>query len=127
MPPGEFSSAFPDGGSAENASRVKKRLIVHIGVHKTGSTSIQHTLFRNTGQMADRGFLYPRFYAGRVNAVNHTSLAWEIEMNKLDHARLRNWAASLNILFSVWLCNSGVKSPGSTWPAQPPSVLAITP
>jgi len=95
MPPGEFSSAFPDGGSAENASRVKKRLIVHIGVHKTGSTSIQHTLFRNTGQMADRGFLYPRFYAGRVNAVNHTSLAWEIEMNKLDHARLRNWAASL--------------------------------
>lgn len=33
--------------------------ILHIGVPKTGSTSIQKSLFEASGQLAERGFLYP--------------------------------------------------------------------
>jgi len=40
-----------------------KELIIHIGVHKTGSTAIQHFFWRHDEALRERGVLYPR--AGR--------------------------------------------------------------
>ena len=36
-----------------------KTAYIHIGTHKTGSTSIQDFLFKNRTKLRDRGFLYP--------------------------------------------------------------------
>lgn len=36
-----------------------KTAYIHIGTHKTGSTSIQFFLFKNRQKLIDRGFLYP--------------------------------------------------------------------
>lgn len=45
-----------------------KKLFLHIGTHKTGSTAIQHTLFRNRAALRRQDFYYPcegRYYFGR--------------------------------------------------------------
>ncbi|HEY0293044.1 MAG TPA: hypothetical protein VGC51_12065 [Hansschlegelia sp.] len=49
---------------------------LHIGPHKTGSTSIQHALFENAGRLAKIGLTYPTGWAaeGRRRR-NHSSLA----------------------------------------------------
>lgn len=38
---------------------INQRAVIHIGMHKTGSTSIQQTLFENASQLARHGFCYP--------------------------------------------------------------------
>jgi len=37
----------------------KKKLILHIGCEKTGTTSIQHALQQNRNRLINQGFLYP--------------------------------------------------------------------
>ncbi len=50
---------------------------VHIGTHKTGTTSIQHILTANEDRFATFGILIPR--AGRAErAGGHHNLAWEL-------------------------------------------------
>ena len=41
---------------------MRKRLIIHIGMHKTGSTAIQHVLSRNRLALRAFGVLYPPSY-----------------------------------------------------------------
>ena len=38
---------------------MKPRLVIHIGMHKTGSSSIQHYLSRNRRLLRLFGLLYP--------------------------------------------------------------------
>jgi hypothetical protein len=38
---------------------LKEKLILHIGIHKTGSTSLQHFLFDNRSSLTAAGFYYP--------------------------------------------------------------------
>ena len=73
----------------------KKKLVFHIGVHKTGSTSIQQTLAGNSGLLARHGILYPKYPAAAANATNHNRLAWEITTGTVDLVKLRSWARSL--------------------------------
>jgi hypothetical protein len=49
-----------------------KKIFVHIGVHKTGSTSIQQMLGRNREILIKHGFLYPVFKARSANIFNHS-------------------------------------------------------
>jgi hypothetical protein len=54
-----------------------KTLVIHLGGHKTGSTSIQSTLARQTWE-ADASICYPSVLAGRAGAQarsNHGALA----------------------------------------------------
>lgn len=37
-----------------------KKLIVHIGFHKTGTSALQEALFNNTDALAEVGFIYPK-------------------------------------------------------------------
>ncbi len=48
-------------------------VIVHMGLHKTGSTAIQRMMATNKIKLSDRGVLYPT--TGRVGAGHH-DLAW---------------------------------------------------
>lgn len=63
--------AFLDATSedAQDTLHRRQRLFIHIGVHRTGSTSIQQWLHRNRNALLEQGFLYP--FAG----VNHNDLA----------------------------------------------------
>ena len=38
-----------------------KKLILHIGVHKTGSTAIQSFLYRNNTLLNEQGFYMPDY------------------------------------------------------------------
>lgn len=54
-----------------------RRCFIHIGTHKTGTTSIQRLLSRNSSALQERGYFYPR--AGRLKLVSgHHNLAWEM-------------------------------------------------
>jgi hypothetical protein len=49
-----------------------KNIILHIGVHKTASTTIQNTLFNERSKLAEAGILYPEFKLGDVVISNHS-------------------------------------------------------
>ncbi len=52
-----------------------KTAYIHIGTHKTGSTSIQFFLFKNREKLIDRGFLYPLSGIPRKNLFGQHHLA----------------------------------------------------
>jgi hypothetical protein len=56
-----------------------KRIYIHIGPHKTGTTTIQNGLKKNEAILRARGVLVPK--AGKKIAAHH-NLAWELLGNK---------------------------------------------
>ncbi len=68
-------------------------IVLHIGVHKTGSTALQATLAAARADLADRGVLYP----GRDEA--HHAAAWAVTGFTMGYGeestsvRKRNWPA----------------------------------
>lgn len=58
----------PDGVRAVRADqRLDKELILHIGMHKTGSTFLQRMLERDRARLAENGILFPETgFLGRV-------------------------------------------------------------
>jgi hypothetical protein len=59
---------------------------LHVGTHKTGTTSVQNFLMVNDGILADAGLYVPR--AGRAETMGgHHNLAWELnEDSRFDAA-----------------------------------------
>lgn len=53
--------------------QVKKELVLHIGLHKTGTSAIQKFLGDNHKSLEEQGILYP---LGIVPAGDHNPLAW---------------------------------------------------
>lgn len=51
------------------------RLAVHVGPHKTGSTSVQQALVANRERLAERGVFYPPSLAGAEFPDQHADLA----------------------------------------------------
>lgn len=52
------------------------KLSVHVGLHKTGTTTIQRTLELNREALHEAGILYPR--ASSIRAGGHLNLVWEL-------------------------------------------------
>jgi len=60
-----------------------KSILIHIGTHKTGTTSIQQFLVRASDQLREDGILYPE--AGRPDdraPHGHHTLAWSIQQRQ---------------------------------------------
>jgi len=53
------------------AAGTKKRLVLHIGTHKTGTTSIQYWFANHGASLARQGAYYPDLYAGKNNPGQH--------------------------------------------------------
>lgn len=68
-----------------------KTLFVHIGMHKTGTTSIQQFLADRESFLAERDFYYPR--AGRIKAGGHLNLVYELASNWKFQGKGSAWAA----------------------------------
>lgn len=47
-----------------------KRLYLHLGLHKTASSSFQAACKRNNKELRKNGFLYPLFNSEHINSVN---------------------------------------------------------
>lgn len=60
------------------AWRGRKRLFLHVGTHKTGTTSIQVALTRMRRKLAARGVLYPETGAPAANPFAQHLLAWSV-------------------------------------------------
>lgn len=49
-----------------------KNIFLHIGIHKTASTTIQNSLYTEREKLAEAGILYPVFNIRENNASNHS-------------------------------------------------------
>jgi hypothetical protein len=72
----------PTSAADLDALQRRQRLVIHIGVHRTGSTSIQHWCHANRKVLLEQGVLYP------FDGVNHNELALLMETDwvAFDHA-----------------------------------------
>lgn len=59
------------------------RLILHCGIHRTGSTSIQRTLNANVEKLREHGYLYPY-----LQLPNHGKIAWYLHLGRLSGQEL---------------------------------------
>src|SRR6202022_3469950 len=71
------ASALLDSCAVGATGANMPRCFIHIGTHKTGTTSIQHLLSRNSSALRQMGYYYPD--AGRLELhPGHHNLAWGI-------------------------------------------------
>lgn len=49
----------------------RRTLYLHIGVHRTATTAIQATMFRNWSRLRDQGYLYPLGVERHIGAFNN--------------------------------------------------------
>ena len=63
-------------------------IILHVGTHKTGTTTIQDTLFHNRALLRARGLVYPRI--GQI-APHHNLVTRWIDLPPQFRARGRRW------------------------------------
>lgn len=55
-----------------------RKCFLHIGTHKTATTSIQHFLDSHPQELARSGYLYPRVGRPEEASAGHHNIAWEI-------------------------------------------------
>jgi hypothetical protein len=72
-----------------NETRIKK-IYLHLGVHKTASTTIQETLGRFRGVLEKEGYLYPEFFLDTQRIYNHSIPIYNLftEFPELYHINL---------------------------------------
>jgi hypothetical protein len=62
-------------------------IFLHVGLLKTGTTSIQHVLSANAARLAETGFIYPASGRGRYGPDAHHNLAYELGAKFRDLGR----------------------------------------
>jgi hypothetical protein len=85
-----------------------RQCFIHIGTHKTATTSIQKLLNGNPQQLAMRGYLYPRAGRPEQASAGHHNIAWEISGDRRfrsDRGTVKDLireiaATNLNIIIS---------------------------
>ena len=60
----------------------KRKLIVHVGAPKTGTTTIQTALDLNALKLADGGWVYPKNGRSKAVPAAHHNLAYECDQNR---------------------------------------------
>src|ERR1700728_1789519 len=55
-----------------------RQCFLHVGTHKTATTSLQHFLSTSPQELAERGWFYPRTGRPAEASTGHHNLAWEI-------------------------------------------------
>ena len=69
----------------------QRRVLLHVGLHKTGSTALQRFLANAAEELRVRGVLYP--VSGRpANSEGHHNIAWQMGGDR----RFRSFAGTLD-------------------------------
>jgi len=58
---------------------MKKKIYLHIGYHKTGTTAIQTTLFDHQRLLEKQGYYYP---TSSISSIAHHNIAWELQSHQ---------------------------------------------
>ncbi|MCF8360270.1 MAG: hypothetical protein K9H26_16070 [Prolixibacteraceae bacterium] len=69
-----------------------KKVFLHIGLHKTASTSIQNSLANSYDRLKNNNFLFPLFYLNNKRIVNHS-----IPFFSLFTKNPANYSANFNL------------------------------
>lgn len=73
-------------------------MLIHAGVHQTGTARIKAFLSAHEQQLADQGVFFP-IYNGREESasasISHKRLAWDIHRKKISLNALQDWARLL--------------------------------
>lgn len=79
------------------SSRPRRRIVLHAGLHKTGTTSAQTWLARRAPELARQGLLYPRSGRGRGSPAHHYLTFYERFPSRGRPGRLdmRAWTSLL--------------------------------
>lgn len=108
------------------------RLLLHIGTHKTATTTIQHFLNRNRESLERRGVFYPSYaiigakphyaHLGMVNALSHQHHLYSFE-NAMEFfnevvRRSRNYDLTVISAEPFYRHADGEASPGQFSPAR---------
>jgi hypothetical protein len=64
--------------------QMKKKLVVHFGIHRTGTTSLQDLLCKNAENLKKQGILYPHLDARH----QHSKISWGLISGRIDGAWL---------------------------------------
>lgn len=85
-------------------SSEQAELIIHAGLHKTGTTSIQQVLSSNEQWLEERGYYYLRHDR---SSFNQNALAWAIATkNDSDFEILRKKGVFPDLSFDKWIISS---------------------
>ncbi|HOV06683.1 MAG TPA: hypothetical protein PLV27_05435 [Anaerolineaceae bacterium] len=68
-----------------------KSIYIHIGPHKTGTSTIQYSLSQNRQQLQDRGILYPISGTLPGKPTGQHNLAWELTADERFTKRFGTW------------------------------------
>jgi len=68
-----------------------KHLYIHCGLHKTGTTALQHALSTNSGVLLKQGFLYPKIGTYAHSAGQH-NLAFQLNRDRRFTHTDGDWA-----------------------------------
>jgi hypothetical protein len=77
----------------------QRRLIIHVGMHKAASTSIQRFLFANRDRLRERGVLYPAGPCIDPPHEAHHALAWAIR-GRPGYDEAERWGAAMDVIHS---------------------------
>jgi len=61
---------------------LKRKIIVHIGSHKTGSTAIQTFFSKNRKELRERGVVYPENACPEIAEFGHHMIPWAFVTNE---------------------------------------------
>lgn len=65
---------------------MRKRLILHVGQHKTGSTYLQKRIYDDRDRLASLGILYPvEFWSIFAHHALPAGLSWDLDQSVVDH------------------------------------------
>jgi len=94
-PADEGAEAEPRGRSRRARPRAKKQLIIHAGLHRTGTTAIQEALSGSREMLAAKGISYPFDFApgekGPQRMKNHLNLAFALLRNQINPEEVVEW------------------------------------
>lgn len=74
-----------------------RKIIIHCGLHKTGTTALQLALFNNRKKLAAQGYVYPEIGIPK-NHHGHHNLAWQLSRDR----RFRGHYGDFKSLFSYF-------------------------
>ena len=72
-----------------------RQIILHAGLPKTGSTSIQNNCYRHRELLAEYGLEYPEFRLGERQLVNHSDPLTAILFDKHN---VNHWAFRMGVM-----------------------------
>lgn len=76
-----------------------KKIYIHCGLHKTGTTSLQHALKQNASVLLNHHIFYPNVGMPGKNPGHH-NLAWQLSRDRRFDHRLGDWSSFFSRLES---------------------------